>query len=258
MFDMVDQIPSDMSSLSDLMGENYHVVLARLHSVLKPRTYFEIGCDTGESLSLARCAAIAVDPSFRFLNLDIVRSIVNRPSLGLYQTTSDRFFVEYDISRILGAPIDMAFLDGMHRCEFLLRDFINTERYCRRNSVVILHDCLPVERAITTRVQGSEPSLRAHRREWWAGDVWRTALLLKRERPDLQITALDASPTGLIIITNLDPRSTKLPDNYANMVTTMLSWNLDGDALRDFHDEMNVEPTSVVASDEQITSRYWL
>jgi hypothetical protein len=29
-----------------------------------------------------------------------------------------------------------------------------------------------------------------HRQDWWTGEVWRTALLLKRTRRDLSITAL--------------------------------------------------------------------
>jgi hypothetical protein len=40
-----------------------------------------------------------------------------------------------------------------------------------------------------------------------ARHAWRTALLLKRRRPDLAFAALDAQSTGVILITNLDPSS---------------------------------------------------
>jgi hypothetical protein len=57
-----------------------------------------------------------------------------------------------------------------------------------------------------------------HRAGWWTGDVWRAALLLKRRRPDLQITTVDAFPTGLVLITNVDPSSRYLSG------TTLLAW----------------------------------
>src|SRR5687768_9949099 len=108
-------------------GENYLVLLKTLHTLLKPRTYLEIGAEVGISLSLAECASVAVDPAFR-LTKDVIRS---KPSLHLYQTTSDAFFRSFDPIGILGDKIELAFLDGMHLYEFLLRDFMNTERYCR-------------------------------------------------------------------------------------------------------------------------------
>ena len=44
-------------------GENYLVLLARLHAVLKPRSRLEIGVRNGASPQLAACAAIAIDPA---------------------------------------------------------------------------------------------------------------------------------------------------------------------------------------------------
>jgi len=81
-----------------------------------------------------------------------------RSRLGLYQMPSDAFFAHYSPTALVGTPIEMAFLDGLHRCEYLLRDFINTERHCKPNSIVALHDCLPVEAAITGRMEKYEIS----------------------------------------------------------------------------------------------------
>jgi hypothetical protein len=39
--------------------------------------------------------------------------------------------------------IDRAFIDGMHCFEFVLRDFINTERYMSWTSVIVFNDVLP-------------------------------------------------------------------------------------------------------------------
>jgi hypothetical protein len=54
--------------------------------------------------------------------------------------------------------------------------------------------------------------------DWWAGDVWKTVAILLKYRPDLRIVAFNASPTGLIAITRLDPSSTLLADRYYNLV----------------------------------------
>jgi hypothetical protein len=162
--------------LPDHAGHAYVMVLDRLHQVLQPKTYLEVGTFAGVSLSLSRCAAIAVDPEFRITDPAIVAKVLNRPSLSLFQMTSDAFFAEQDPVRLFGRPVDVAFLDGMHRCEFLLRDFMNTERHCRRNSLIALHDCLPVEEAIATRIVGEMKASSPAREPWWTGDVWRTAL----------------------------------------------------------------------------------
>jgi hypothetical protein len=49
----------------DLSGENYLVVLKRLHAELKPRTYLEVGTSRGESLRFVTCATVSVDPAYQ-------------------------------------------------------------------------------------------------------------------------------------------------------------------------------------------------
>ncbi len=192
--------------LNDLAGEHYHQVLSRFHAALRPRTYLEIGVETGATLALAHCASIAVDPQFSFADLSCVHQVLAKPTLMFFQTTSDDFFSRFRPDVLFGQPLEFAFLDGMHRCEYLLRDFINTERCCRRNSIIALHGCLPVEIPMTNRGVGGQ-SIDVRRQRMWTGDVWRTALLLTRCRPDLSIVTLDAAPTGLVLITNLSPAS---------------------------------------------------
>jgi hypothetical protein len=244
-------------SMPDLSGAPYHEMLARLHAVLRPRSYLEIGVETGATLALARCAAIGIDPVFRFADIELVRQITAKPSLMLYQMPSDAFFADHDPTALLGRPIEMAFLDGMHRCEYLLRDFMNTERHCRPNAVVALHDCVPLELPMAERIAGAD-SVDPRRRLMWTGDVWRTVLLLRRVRPDLQITVLDAAPTGLVLITNLDPASTKLRDGYAGFVQQMMGWSLENLTLPGFYQEVGLEPTQNLQSEEDITARFWL
>ena len=148
-----------------VQGEYYYEILRRFHDALDPETYLEIGARTGESLSIGRCATIAVDPNF-----EITQNVIGRkPSCHFYQMTSDRFFRRYSPTSVFGMPIDLAFLDGLHCAEFLLRDFYNTERHCRRNSVIVLHDCLPGELEITARSPADPIGEKAEQRGFGRG-----------------------------------------------------------------------------------------
>ena len=113
-------------------GPSYLALLDRFHFVLNPQTYFEIGSFSGKSLKFSKNTAIAVDPNFRLEHDDVS----NRKKTFMYNMTSDRFFREEARTVFQTNQIDMAFLDGMHLFEFLLRDFMNTEKYCRAGSVV--------------------------------------------------------------------------------------------------------------------------
>ena len=234
-----------MTEAIDLQGESYFAVLAALHAKLQPTTYFEIGTQTGASLQHARCASIAVDPAFR-LGPECLSDLMRKPALHLFEETSDDFFLKYDPTAIFGRKIDLAFLDGMHLCEFLLRDFINTERFCNPASTIVLHDCLPVEAGIAGRNGPEAESTSPSRQGWWAGDVWRTALLIKRRRSDLTIQVYDAYPIGLVIISGLDPSNTNLSQGYDDFVKDMLEWDYKAIGLDGLVRELNVQPTSTL------------
>ncbi len=242
------------SWMPDLAGDSYVHVLERLHDILQPRTYLEIGVETGATLALARCASIGVDPRFQFGEIGVVERIVAKPSLLLYQMPSDDFFAAHAPTELLGAPIEFAFLDGMHRCECLLRDFQNVERHCRPDSVIALHDCLPLESAMAEREPGAAP-IDPRRQGMWTGDVWRTALLLKRRRPDLRMVVLDAAPTGLVLISNLDPGSRLVEERHDDLVAEMMSWSLEEITLASYHAEMGVEPEALLRSPQDLAAR---
>lgn len=196
-------------------GPEYGWVVYHLHRHLRPQTYFEIGTAQGRTLSMAQCASVAIDPAFR-IDRDVIG---NKPSCALFQLQSDAFFAKYEPRKIFGSPIDLAFLDGMHHYEVLLRDFINTERSCAQNSVILLHDCLPTDRHVARR-EVTDRSLAevAPHPDWWAGDVWKAAAIIRQFRPDLTIAGIGTPPTGLIAITNLDPTSDVLQSAYDEAV----------------------------------------
>lgn len=236
-----------------LAGAEYQTVLRWLHDTLKPRTYLEIGTLMGDTLRLASAASVAIDPKFH-LSADVVG---RKPLCALYQMRSDSFFAAHSARAILGGPVEFAFLDGMHRCEFLLRDFANVEREARPNAVIALHDCIPTELGMAGR-QGPGEAIHPDRAGWWTGDVWRTVLALKRFRPDLRVLALDSGPTGMVLVTKLDPASTLLADRYWEIVDTMMSWQLEDGGLQRLHAELPVRSTALIDEPNKITSLFWL
>lgn len=186
-------------------GRSYLRHLRRLHELLAPRWYLEVGTFQGRSLQLAQCSYVAVDPGFR-----ITRPVIppKGNAMHLLQQTSDDFFASGFLERN-EIRIDLAFLDGMHLFEYLLRDFINTERAMAPGGVVLLHDCCPTTEKMAAR--DMQPGA-------WTGDVWKTLLILLRRRPDLEISVATAAPTGLVIIRKLDPDNTALSADYDQIV----------------------------------------
>jgi hypothetical protein len=123
----------------------------------------------------------------------------------LFRQTSDAFFADHDLRSLLrGLPVDLAFIDGMHRFEFALRDFMRLEPYCDAGATILVHDCFPLDERTAARERSTT---------FWSGDVWRFVLVLKQHRPDLAVHTIGAPPTGLAIIRNLDPASRVIAAN---------------------------------------------
>jgi len=168
---------------------DYIRLLEFLHHLLVPRTYFEIGTNMGASLTLACCASIAVDPvaSSQF---DVLG---RKSSLKYFAKTSDDFFATVDLgAEFSGVPVDLAFIDGFHSFDQVLRDFIHLEPYCASETVICIHDVLP---------RTDSEADRDRRTSSWAGDVWKVVDILRQYRPHLRYACLDVAPTGIFLVT---------------------------------------------------------
>ena len=223
-------------------GVGYLKLLRRLHAVKRPKTYLEIGTAAGKTLALARCARIAIDPRFR-LERDVTQGRPGgEPACHLFEMTSDAFFAAQSPSALFERPVDLAFIDGMHHFEFALRDFMNIEPHCRPDSLIVLHDCLPVDAHMARRdPRDRSGAARAHYPGAWAGDTWKALWILQRYRPDLRIFAFDAPPSGLVVVTHLDPASTRLNQIYEEAIAAADAADLAG-----FYAGITVRPTSAL------------
>jgi hypothetical protein len=246
--------PGDDFIISPDYASDYLDVLQSIHQHLMPKRYLEIGTLSGVTLSLAECASLAVDPLFQ-----IERDVVGKkPACLMYQMTSDDFFVQFDPKSLLGGPIDFAFLDGLHWFEYLLRDFINTEKHCARNSLIMLHDCIPTDHYVARRNldDDRQASLSTHP-DWWAGDVWKAVVILLKYRPDLVIYGSEISPTGLIAITNLDPASTFLEENYFRVVKECQENSDTDQSMKAYRGSLvMIEPDELMSHD-LLARRFW-
>jgi len=197
-----------------LPGMQYTAWLQWFHRNLNPRNYLEIGVNTGRSLqyALSGTPCIGIDPSpvLEYKLMD---------KQQLIETTSDDFFANNNVENLFG-KIELAFIDGLHHYDQVLKDFINVEKHSDKDTVVLLHDIYPVVPETATR-------------EWntfyWAGDTWKFMHIINKYRPDLTIRTIPTFPTGLGFVNNLDANSTVLEDNFETILAEFneLEYNLD-------------------------------
>jgi len=235
-------------------GKPYHEVLAFLSKARAVERYVEIGVCGGKTFANISCdVAVGIDPHY-LLNSNI---LLNKKRAFLFQMTSDVFFRSEDLVKHLNGPPDFAFLDGMHKFEYLLRDFINIERLCEQHSLVAIHDCLPLNEIMTNRDQDLAQELGAGTayEKWWTGDVWKLIPILQKFRPDLRLIAVDAPPTGLLLITGLDPSSTVLQDRYLEILQEFLPEGGGDNFLSELHRIVEIVSTESLFSDHSLLLR---
>lgn len=169
-------------------GPNYRDVLRSLHQLLSPRGYLEIGVETGATLVLAAAERIVgIDPDLTPLRRERLAAHAE-----LFEMKSEEFFARYRREQVMGdVELDLVFIDGLHRFEAALADFHAVEHWAHDDTVVIMHDALPVAKIYAEAER---------RTRFWVGDVWKAILVLLRHRPDLSIRVIPTVPSGLVVI----------------------------------------------------------
>jgi tetratricopeptide (TPR) repeat protein len=201
-------LPQAHLALSQLRmpGDDYLVWLERLYRELAPETVLEIGVFQAESLALVPPPAVAI-------GIDPVPMVAFplKTETHLFTQTSDEFFAQRQHERLLhGRPLSIGFIDGLHLFEQALRDFINLETCCGSRSVILFHDTVPLDEPTQTRDRNTG---------FHTGDVWKVVLCLKHYRPDLDIFTIATPPSGLTVVTGLDPKSNVLMERAEEALT---------------------------------------
>lgn len=187
-------------------GPDYRVWLKTLHDTLRPAFYLEIGIETGRTLRLAGAGTIAIgiDPNPRIP--------ADTPLPGrtrVVARTSQAFFADPQATASLPGAIDLAFIDGDHRFEAVLHDFIAVEAHMAPNGIIALHDTWPLNPGTATETR---------RTGFYTGDCWKLIPCLRAVRPDLRLLTIPTAPTGLTLVTALDPTSTVLRDRLDSLL----------------------------------------
>jgi hypothetical protein len=199
-----------------LPGPDYRKVLKWVHRTLSPPLYIEIGVNDGASLKLtsSNTKSMGIDPNPRCPAM---------PNVEIFSLTSDEFFEKVQAGDIKGArPFSLAFIDGLHTYDQALRDFINLEKISSPASVIMIHDCIPLD-----AISSANPRLS----QFYTGDVWKTLLIIARSRPDLKICIFPAWPSGLALITGLNSKSEMLEQNFSALVEQYRSMPFEDYAL---------------------------
>lgn len=229
-------------------GTEYKEFLASLCQKREIKLYLEVGVQNGFNLSnISVETAIGVDPAFD-IKIDVTRG---KKNLHLFKMTSDTFFRDKGsfVSDLGGA--DISFLDGMHYFEYLLRDFYNAEARAARNGIIAMHDCMPFDGDMIERFY--QPHLRPEGpyRTFWTGDVWKVIPILKKFRPDLRVQLIDCNPTGLVCVSNLDPSSKILEENYYDIVQEFSALPNNAEEIEKLYGENQItKAINIISGDE--------
>jgi hypothetical protein len=190
-------------------GTVYNQWLAWFQRTLQPATYLEIGVESGKTLELAspptRCVGIDPEPQI---------TVKLKAPTKIYAQTSDAFFHHISADQLFGGDrIDLAFIDGFHSFDQALKDFINVEAHAHEKSVVLFHDVYPLNALSASRERQSK---------FWLGDTWKVVPLLKEARPDLNIRTIPTYPSGLAMVTGLNPHDQSLKNRCSEWIAKWL------------------------------------
>lgn len=218
---------------------------ALLSSMPGPRSYLEIGVETGQTFfEISADFKTAVDPTFLF-DLDLAPQ---GESVEYFQISSDSFFGEIRRDR----KYDLVFLDGLHTWDQTYRDFCNTLLITHDQSIIILDDIFPcdvfscnrdqVEAVMMRQFMTRDPS------NAWHGDTYKVIPLIRTFHPLLSFCTIitDGNPQALVwrstTATNADSHIISDP-GALNMSSLDYLWflrNQEGYNLMNEEDALNL------------------
>jgi glycosyltransferase involved in cell wall biosynthesis len=173
---------------SNINKLNYNSIFSSRHHVINSLTnpknkYLEIGVEYGYSFSNTHFLnKTGIDPDPKYIS----KVTDYNKFEEIKQMTSDEYFnnlFEYNnLSDIRSVDsddcldtFDVIFIDGMHHCENVLRDFNNSIKILNENGFIFIDDCIPLNYNEQFKIPLNhyyENGILKYREEW-TGDVWK-------------------------------------------------------------------------------------
>jgi len=190
-------MPSKKRRLNKAVGRLE--VIQEIIDRISAKTYIEIGVREGIVFEKVNCdLKIGIDPCPPYKQeFSEKERYVN--------SESDEFFNGSEPPFILKEGIDVAFIDGLHEYEQVVRDVKHCLKYLNTDGFIVVHDCNPAKEVYSTKGYSYDEARKNAEclgLEWegpWNGDVWK-AIAELRKRDDIQIFVL-CCDYGLGIIT---------------------------------------------------------
>jgi len=132
----------------------------------KPMSYLEIG---------------TFNPEHNFNHIKADRKVSvdpDRNAKAIVWATSDDYFRLFGNERF-----DLIFIDGLHHCDQVRRDFNNALRHLNPGGFIVMHDCNPPTEKTTCVPRGAQ-------REW-CGDVYKFACNIRHDYTGVNYVTVD-------------------------------------------------------------------
>jgi len=147
--------------------------------------YLEIGIEYGYTFSNTHFLhKVGIDPVPKYISTN------NQLDTGKFEEiiklTSDEYFNSINISEDNSDIVsidsddcidmyDVIFIDGMHHCEYVLRDFNNSIKILNKNGLIFIDDCIPLNYNEQLKIPLKhyyENGILKYGEDW-TGDVWK-------------------------------------------------------------------------------------
>lgn len=129
-----------------------------------------------------------------------------------YPITSDEFFKLIQDTDI---KYDIIFIDGLHHCEQVYTDVINSLKHIQPYGFILCHDMNPKWELSTRRIPSGT---------CWNGDTWKAWAKLRSERNDLNMKVVNTDH-GVGIITHGKQKTINLPTDAFDLKYSYLEDN---------------------------------
>lgn len=194
------------------------------------KRYLEIGTFRGDSFLPLKCKKkIAVDPDFQISTKNKLKWIFkNHCNIfnSYFEMPSEDFFIKRSKWLDDSEKLDLIFIDGLHTFRASLSDVLYSLNYLNPIGTIVLHDCLPPNRAASTPANSIEDADKMQIEGWkkeWCGDVWKTIVYLKEQYKDeLEIFVINTDyGLGIIKIKLNGNFSFSINENLYNKINAL-------------------------------------